>query len=83
MRASYLVPGKLYYSPLGKLCTLLAPSENRSAHLFAYLTKTGRPSEDGFAINADNIRAIAAMCEAGDHPPMTISAYIKARGITA
>jgi hypothetical protein len=86
MRACDLVAGGRYYSPLGKLCMLLAPAANglsRSAYLFAYLTKTGKPGDEGFAINADNTRAIAAMRDAGVNPPMTITVYIKSRGIAA
>lgn len=67
LRAADLVPGRVYLSPTGRRCMLLQPAENglsRTSYLFAYLTRTGRPSEDdGFAINAGNARAIAAMQE--------------------
>lgn len=67
LRACDLVPGTVYLSPTGRKCMLLAPQENgisRTAYLFAYLTRTGRTSEDdGFAINTGNAQAIAALRE--------------------
>jgi hypothetical protein len=72
LRARDLRPGSLYYSPTGKLCMLLAASESglsRAAYLFAYVTRSGKPSVDeGFAISANNDTAIAAMREANEAP---------------
>jgi hypothetical protein len=51
---------------------LLAASESglsRAAYLFAYVTRSGKPSVDeGFAISANNDTAIAAMREANEAP---------------
>lgn len=86
LRASDLVYGQCYYSPSGRLCMLLAPSENglsRTSYLFSYLTRTGKTSQDeGFAISADNARAIAAMRRVDEiSPPLRIPRFTAARGL--
>jgi hypothetical protein len=67
LRACDLVPGRVYLSPTGRKCMLLAPQENgisRTSYLFAYITRTGKCSDDdGFAINAVNGTAIGALRE--------------------
>jgi hypothetical protein len=72
LRARDLRPGSLYLSPTGRLCMLLDAAESglsRTAYLFAYVTRTGKPSvDDGFAISANNDIAIAAMREANEAP---------------
>lgn len=67
LRACDLRPGHVYLSPTGRRCLLLQPADSglsRTSYLFAYLTRTGRASEDdGFALSANNTRAIAALQE--------------------
>lgn len=69
LKAADLVPGRLYLSPTGRKCMLLAPTGagiSCTSFLFAYITRTGRASEDeGFALSAANGRAIAALREVG------------------
>lgn len=70
LRACDLRPGSLYISPTGRLCMLLEPNSNglsRTSYLFAYMNKSARrPSDEGFAINAHNAKAIAALREVGE-----------------
>jgi hypothetical protein len=51
------VPGRVYFSPSGRLCRLDPPAENglsRTCYLFTYLSRRGdRLVDDGFALNAD------------------------------
>lgn len=67
LRACDLRPGHVYLSPTGRRCLLLQPADSglsRTSYLFAYLTRTGRASaDDGFALSANNTRAIAALQE--------------------
>jgi hypothetical protein len=78
LRAADLVPGRVYFSPSGRLCRLDPAAEHglaRSCYLFTYLSRRGdRLVEDGFALNAGNIRAIAAMREAQIMPPREVGA---------
>lgn len=72
LRAADLVPGRLYVSPSGRLCTLQPPNDNgisRTSYLFRYLTRRGTASEeDGFNLSATNATAIAALREAPVDP---------------
>ena len=68
LRAADLVPGRVYFSPSGRLCRFDEPSDNglsRTCYLFTYLSQRGdRAIEDGFALSASNSTALAAMSEA-------------------
>jgi hypothetical protein len=85
LRISDLVPGELYYSPLGKLCMLMRPTGNGISNtclVFSYMTKNRKASADeGFAINACNAVAISKLRKAEPGGPMTIPVYIRARGM--
>lgn len=65
LRAADLKPGTVYLSPAGRKCMLLQPADSglaRSNYLFAYITRTGRASDDdGFALSVSNAGAIAAL----------------------
>jgi hypothetical protein len=67
LRAGDLRPGNVYLSPSGRKCLLLQPADNgisRTSYLFAYITRTGKASEDdGFALAANNAQTIAALRE--------------------
>lgn len=67
LRAADLRPGAVYLSPSGRKCLLLQSAEHGIAcnsYLFAYLTRSGKPSEnDGFALSCANAKAIAALQE--------------------
>lgn len=63
LRASDLVPGRIYLSPSGRLCRLLPLGQmgiGSTCYSFAYLSRAG----DEFSINVNNVKAIAAMREA-------------------
>jgi len=68
LRAADLVPGRVYFSPSGRLCRFDEPADvglSRTCYLFTYLSQRGdRAIEDGSALNAANATAIAKMVEA-------------------
>jgi hypothetical protein len=66
LKAGDLVPGRIYYSPTGRLCRLLETSEgiSRMAYSFMYLSQGRYVQDDGFNLLATNDRAIAALREA-------------------
>ena len=64
-----LVPGRMYFSPSGRLCVMQQPGESGlgcNSFMFAYVSaRTGREkADDGFWLSAENARAIATMREA-------------------
>jgi hypothetical protein len=75
LRAADLVPGRIYFSPSGRLCRFDEPAENglsRTCYLFTYLSQRGdRLVEDGFALSTSNAAAIAKMSEA----PITVPVF--------
>lgn len=68
LRAADLVPGRVYFSPSGRLCRFDPPTDSGiscTCYLFTYLSKRGdRLVDDGFSLNAENSAAIASMREA-------------------
>ena len=66
--AADLVPGRIYFSPSGRLCRFDEPADvglSRTCYLFTYLSQRGdRAIEDGFALSTSNAFTLAAMSEA-------------------
>lgn len=65
LRAADLVPGRMYFSPSGRLCRLLPPNPQRATqYTFVYLSRRGdREIDDHFSLLATNSQAIERMSQ--------------------
>lgn len=80
MRPADLVPGRMYFSPSGRLCVLQSHSGNHKTLLFVYVSKrTGRPNaDDSFALDPEAFHMISCMREAPIVQPEFAARFEKA-----